>query len=85
MNKRKAKKARKKALQKPKLVVREPGFLGGYTCPACGERHCREPYCRNCHQRLAYDRDQLHEPPLFQSNEEWEAYSKKYSPFYRTK
>lgn len=73
MNKRKKKKAQKKKRQTPKLVIREAGFLGGYSCPACGERYCIEPYCRTCGQRLAYEESQLHKPPLFNSNAEWEA------------
>lgn len=72
MNKRQTKKRRSKALNKPVLARRESGMLGGYTCPTCGNRHVKEPYCKRCNQMLIYDEEQRESAPLWKSNKEWE-------------
>lgn len=72
MNKRQVKKKMKQLLNKPMLAIRECGLLSGYTCPRCGNRHVKEPYCRNCNQMLIYDECQRNRSPLWKSNEEWE-------------
>lgn len=58
MNKRQAKKIKKRLLNSPMLAIRESGLLSGYTCPKCGNRHVREPHCRKCNQMLIYDESQ---------------------------
>lgn len=49
------------SLEKPRLAIREGGLLMDYTCPTCGEHGVKEPRCRMCNQRLAYDESQLTE------------------------
>lgn len=69
MNKRQAKKKQKKILARPRLVIRESSLFGGYTCPNCGNRYVREPFCKKCGQCLIYEEGQT---PLWKSNAEWE-------------
>ena len=72
MNKRQAKKLKKKLLKRPMLAIKENGLLCGYTCPNCGNRHVKEPYCRQCNQMLIYEESQREYVPLWKSNSEWE-------------
>lgn len=68
MNKRQIKKQRKKMLKRPMLAIRESGMLGGYTCPNCGNRHVKEPYCKKCNQMLIYEEAQGKYAPLWKAN-----------------
>jgi len=63
MNKRQLKKYKNKKLLLPALARRENGFLAGYTCPTCGNRHVKEPYCRCCNQMLIYNEGQRKSAP----------------------
>lgn len=72
MNKRQVKKKQKKMLARPMLVIRESGLFGGYTCPNCGNRHVREPFCRKCEQCLIYEEGQRDQLLFWKSNAEWE-------------
>ena len=72
MNKRQSKKIKKNKLKTPMLVKKEKGLLGGYSCPNCGNKYVREPYCQKCNQLLIYDESQRDKAPLWKSNDEWE-------------